>query len=228
MTIYPHSGTGPGSITPDGSPVEFYMLLRPRGEAEIVGQVTPSGGSVLELGSGVGRVTHALLEHGFEVVAVDESAEMLARIKGAETVLSRIQDLRLHRRFDAVMLASFLVHTSDEDGRRALLSACARHVAPGGAVLIEWTPPETHDAQQVGRGRTDGDITITLAAREEVGPELFSATMRYAHGDRVWTQSFTSRRLSDDDLRAALTEAGLHLDRFLTDDRRWVLAVPTT
>ncbi|MFD1537096.1 class I SAM-dependent methyltransferase [Nonomuraea guangzhouensis] len=226
MTISPNSGTGPGSITPDGSPVEFYTRLRPRGEAEIVGQVTPAGGSVLELGAGVGRVTHALLERGFEVVAVDESAEMLARVRGAQTVLSRIQDLRLERRFDAVMLASYLVHTADEDGRRALLSACARHVAPGGAVLIQWTPPETHDTRRAGRSRTDGEITITLAAHEEVEPGLFSATMRYAHGDQVWTQSFTSRRLSDDDLRAALAESGLHLDRFLTDDHEWVLAVP--
>ena len=228
MTSFPHSGTGPGSITPDGSPVEFYTLLRPRGEAEIVAQVTPPGGSVLELGSGVGRVTHALLERGFEVVAVDESAEMLAHVRGAETVRGRIQDLRLERRFDAVMLASYLVNTADEDSRRALLSACARHVAPGGAVLIQWRPPDRHDAQQVGTGRTDGDITITLAAREEVGAGLFRSTMRYSHGDRVWTQSFTSRRLGDDDLRAALAESGLHLDRFLTDDHEWVLAVPAT
>ncbi|GAA2668952.1 hypothetical protein [Nonomuraea recticatena] len=49
-----NSGTGPGTITPDGSPVEFYTLLPP-GEA-----ATPPNGTVLELGSGVGRVTHHL------------------------------------------------------------------------------------------------------------------------------------------------------------------------
>ncbi|MEU7745271.1 class I SAM-dependent methyltransferase [Nonomuraea sp. NPDC049158] len=226
MAIIPRSGTGPGSITPDGSPVEFYTLLKPRGEAELVAGVVPRGGSVLELGAGVGRVTHALLEHGFEVVAVDESAEMLAHVRGARTVQARAQDLRLERRFDAVTLGSFLVNTADEDDRRELLSACARHVAPGGAVLIEWTPPETHDARRPGRVRTDGDITVTLAALEKAGPGLFNATMRYTHGDRVWTQSFTSRRLTDDDLRAALAECGLRLDRFLTEDRAWALAVP--
>jgi SAM-dependent methyltransferase len=226
MAIIPRSGTGPGSITPDGSPVEYYTLLKPRGEAELVAGVVPRGGSVLELGAGVGRATHALLEHGFEVVAVDESAEMLAHVRGARTVRARVQDLRLERRFDAVMLGSYLVNTADEDDRRALLSACARHVAPGGAVLIEWTPPETHDARRPGRTRTDGDMTITLAALEAAGPDQFNATMRYTHGDRVWTQSFTSRRLTDDDLRAALAECGLRLDRFLTEDRGWALAVP--
>src|SRR3954463_8326485 len=115
MAIIPNSGTGPGSITPDGSPVEFYTLLQPRGEAGLVAGVVPRGGSVLELGAGVGRATHALLEHGFEVVAVDESAEMLAHVRGARTVRARVQDLRLERRFDAVMLGSYLVNTADED-----------------------------------------------------------------------------------------------------------------
>ncbi|KAB8194514.1 methyltransferase domain-containing protein [Nonomuraea phyllanthi] len=227
-----NSGTGPGPITPDGSPVAFYTLLEPGGEPEIVAQVTPPGGSVLELGAGVGRVTHPLVERGFDVVAVDESAEMLAHVRGAATVLARVQGLRLGRRFDTVMLASHLIHTAGDPGRRELIATCARHVEPGGAVLIEWTPPEAHDGWHAGMGRDEGDLTVTMAAVEEVSPGLFRATMRYTHagdgeeGERVWTQSFTSRRLTDDELAAALAAEGLRLERFLTEDRRWVVAVP--
>ncbi|MDF2711707.1 MAG: methyltransferase protein, partial [Nonomuraea muscovyensis] len=128
----PDSGTGTGPITRDGSPVEFYLLMKAGDEPDVVAGVTPPGGSVLELGCGVGRVTHPLVERGFEVVAVDESAEMLAHVRGARTVRSGIQDLRLERRFDLVMLASHLVQTAEEEGRRLLLDTCARHVAPDG------------------------------------------------------------------------------------------------
>ncbi|WP_336206450.1 class I SAM-dependent methyltransferase [Nonomuraea sp. LPB2021202275-12-8] len=226
MTIDPSSGTGSGAITPDGSAVEFYRLMRPSGEPEIVAGVVPPGGSVLDLGAGVGRVTHPLVELGYEVVAVDESAEMLAHVRGAPTVRSRIQDLRLPRRFDGVLLASQLVHTADEAGRRGLLEACARHVAADGSVLIQWTPPDLHDAWKVGQGRTHEGLTLELAALERVSPEVVHATMRYTSGDRVWTQSFRSRRLTDEQLGAALAGAGLRLDRFLTDDRTWLRAVP--
>lgn len=226
MKITPNSGTGPGAITPDGSPVEFYRLVPVENEPDLVAAEVPSGGSVLDLGAGVGRVTHALVERGYEVVAVDESAEMLAEVRGAETVCTRIQDLRLGRRFDGVLLASNLVHTADEDDRRGLLEACARHVEPEGAVLIQWTPPERHDAFQVGRGRTRNGLRVELAALEHVSPGVVNATMRYTHGDVEWSQSFTSRRLSDEQLEAALREAGLRLDRFLTDDRGWLRAVP--
>ena len=58
------------------------------------------------------------------------------------------------------------------------------------------------------------------------GPDLVSATMEYADGDRVWTHAFTARRLDDADLRAVLDGAGLRLDRYLTEDRAWLRAVP--
>ncbi|WSA28156.1 class I SAM-dependent methyltransferase [Streptosporangium sp. NBC_01810] len=52
----------------------------------------------------MGRITHRLLELGHEVVAVDESPEMLAHIRGTETVCSPIQTLALPRTFDLVLL----------------------------------------------------------------------------------------------------------------------------
>lgn len=226
MTITPNSGTGPGAITPDGSPVEFYLLLEPREEPGVIAAVVPKGGSILELGSGVGRVTHPLVDLGYEVVAVDESAEMLAHVRGAATVCSSVQDLALGRRFDAVVLASYLVNTGSAAVRQAFLAACARHVSPGGSVLLQWQPAEIHDAWTVGRGRADGPMSVTLAQLDQPEPGLFAATMRYAYGERVWTQSFTSRRLSDAELGVALGEAGLALAEFLTEDRTWVRAVP--
>ena len=45
-------------------------------------------------------------------------------------------------------------------------------------------------------------------------------------GNQVWTQTFTARRLDDAELAAVLADAGLRLDRYLTDDRSWLRAVP--
>src|SRR5437660_10300272 len=111
-------GSGPGVITPDGCAVDFYARLAAMGEPEIVHGAIPPGSSILELGCGAGRVTHPLVALGHPVVAVDESPEMLAHIRGAETVRARIQDLALGRRFDVVLLASHLISTDDAAERR--------------------------------------------------------------------------------------------------------------
>jgi hypothetical protein len=50
--------------------------------------------------------------------------------------------------------------------------------------------------------------------------------MEYVDGDRVWTHAFTARRLDDAALAGALARSGLRLDRYLTEDRSWLRAVP--
>jgi hypothetical protein len=44
------NGAGPGVITPDGCSVDFYALLPPMGEPEVVHGAIPAGASILELG----------------------------------------------------------------------------------------------------------------------------------------------------------------------------------
>ena len=221
----PASGTGPGAITPDGCAVELYVLLQPMGEPEIVHAAVPAGASVLELGAGAGRVTHPLVALGHPVVAVDESAEMLANIRGADTVQAGIEDLDLRRRFDAVLLASFLVNTDDRDVRRRFLATCRRHVRDGGCVFIQRHPPAWFDEAAEGEG-VAGGVLHRLRDLRRPGPGLLAATAEYQVGDRVWTQTFTAERLDDEALAAALAEAGLAVDAYLTGDGSWVRAVP--
>ena len=221
----PASGTGSGAITPDGCAVELYVLLQPMGEPEIVHAAVPAGASVLELGAGAGRVTHPLVALGHPVVAVDESAEMLANIRGADTVQAGIEDLDLRRRFDAVLLASFLVNTDDRDVRRRFLATCRRHVRDGGCVLIQRHPPAWFDEATNGEG-VAGGVIHRLRNVSRPGPGLLAATVEYQVGDRVWTQTFTAERLDDEALAAALAEAGLAVDAYLTGDGSWVRAVP--
>jgi 2-polyprenyl-3-methyl-5-hydroxy-6-metoxy-1,4-benzoquinol methylase len=223
-----NQGTGPGVITPDGCAVEFYALLRPRQEPEIVAGAAPSThASVLELGAGTGRIADALAELGHPVVAVDESPEMLARIRRADPVCAQIQGLALGRRFDVVLLASFLINAPDKSVRRAFLETCARHVSDDGYVIIQQHPPgwftSVAEAEYVW-----GEMTFRLRNLSHPAPGLVSARAEYQAGDRIWTHSFTAARLDEPALHATLAEAGLAFDRYLTGDHEWLRAVPVT
>ncbi len=218
-------GTGPGVITPDGCAVDFYARMAAMGEPAIVHQGAGPGASILELGCGAGRITHPLAALGHPVVAVDESPEMLAHVRDAETVCARIEDLALGRRFDVVLLASHLINTDDVAARTAFLAACRRHVADGGAVIIQQHAPGWFAAAADAENVRDG-IVFRMRDVSRPAPNLVSATVEYADGDQVWTQTFTARCLDDAEMAAVLAGAGLRLDRFLTDDHSWLRAVP--
>src|SRR4051812_49579308 len=123
-------------IAPDGSPVELYALLPELGEGDLVARAVPPGGSILELGCGVGRITRQLVARGYDVTAGDESAAMLARVRDAETVCARIEHVDLGRRFDGVGLASNLL-TVEPGARPAVLRGPPPPPAPG----LRATPP---------------------------------------------------------------------------------------
>ncbi|MFE0490348.1 class I SAM-dependent methyltransferase [Streptomyces griseoaurantiacus] len=220
-----YAGTGPGAITPDGCAVELYSRLPVGEEPDIIAAAVPAGARILELGCGAGRMTHPLLERGFRVTAVDESAEMLERVRGARTIRRPIEDLRLDESFDVVLLASFLVHAGDEEVRRGLLRTCARHVAAEGCVLIQREGEDYHT--DLPRERVDpGGFTVRIRAAEPVGDGVNEVRAEYEFPDATWTQTFLSRPLTEERFEEALAEAGLRVDRCLTQDGTWVRAVP--
>ncbi|MCQ4082902.1 class I SAM-dependent methyltransferase [Streptomyces sp. RB6PN25] len=220
-----HSAAGPGAITPDGCAVELYERLPVGEEPDIIERAVPKGARTLELGCGVGRVTHPIVERGFTVTAVDESPEMLKRIRGARTVRSPIETLELDERFDVVMLASFLVHTSDLRVRKGFLRTCRRHVTDDGCVLIQREGEGWHD--NVPReGTYPGGGTVRVASSEPVAAGVRSVHVEYIFPDARWTQTFRSRPLTKQAFEELLAASGLTVDAYLTDDGTWVRALP--
>jgi SAM-dependent methyltransferase len=219
-----HQGTGPGAITPDGCAVELYSRLRIGPEPDIIAGAVPAGAHILELGCGVGRMTRPLLERGFTITAVDESPDMLERVRGARTICGTIEDLDLGETFDVVMLASFLVHHGDLKVRRGMLRTCARHVAAGGSVLIQREGEDYHS--DLPRERVDpSGYTVRIVSSEPVEEGVNSVYVEYEFPDATWTQTFQARPLTKEQFEEALAEAGLKVDRYLTEDRTWVRAV---
>lgn len=209
-------------IAPDGSPVELYARLPTFGEPELVHAAIPAGAEILELGSGAGRMTHRLLELGHPVTAVDNSPEMLAHVRGAETVLAEIGELDLGRRFACVLLASNLVNSGDAE-RAVLLAACTRHVEDDGVVVIQrYDPDWAADPRPSDVER--GGVRIKVLEPRREGRHL-TATVEYEVSGSTWRHGpFTSTILDDEELRQRLDMAGLRFDRWLDDRRTWLAA----
>ncbi|MFF2849331.1 class I SAM-dependent methyltransferase [Streptomyces sp. NPDC058001] len=220
-----YEGAGPGAITPDGCAVELYSRLPVGDEPAIIAAAVPAGARLLELGCGVGRVTHPLLERGFDVTAVDESPDMLERVRGTRTICGPIERLDLAETFDVVMLASFLVHAGNIDVRRGYLDTCRRHVADDGCVLIQREGADYHE--NLPRERVDPHgFTVRMLSAEPVSEGAHSVRAEYVFPDATWTQTFLSRPLTKEAFEEALAESGLRVDRYLTEDGIWVRAVP--
>jgi len=207
-----------------GAPFDLYRILEPAGEPELIHQEAPEDATILDLGSGPGRITHALIKLGHRVTAVDFDERMLDEIDGAETVLSRIEDLDLGRTFGAVLLMSTLINRPDQSGRLALLAACRRHVAPNGVVLIERYDPEIGVDPRPTEREIAG-ITIRVSEVRRDGP-LISQSVEYDGGERGnWRIHIDGRYvLNDDETLADLAAAGLRLRRWIDDRHRWLAA----
>ncbi|MBI2325368.1 MAG: class I SAM-dependent methyltransferase [Chloroflexi bacterium] len=211
---------------PDGSPIGLYLALGTQGEPELIHSVASPGAEVLDLGCGVGRIAHALIALGHPVVAVDESVEMLAHVRGAVAVRSAIEELDLGRTFPCVLLMSNLVNASTTLRRRRLLRSCRRHVAPDGIVVIERYDPKMplHAGTWTGEY---GGLAVTVE-RSGHGSRAY-ARITYAHPDgRLWTHEGygTPHLLDDDAIRTELHRAGLRLERIFGPKRRWCLGHP--
>jgi len=139
----------PGSLS-----AAYYDLItdadvRLRGDEEIYADLVPSGGCVLELGAGTGRLTAGLAARGVRIVGVDISPAMLsqARTRAAalpEDVRGRIELVRgdmtaldLKRTFDLVMAPFFtLAHVPAGAAWKNTFAVVAKHMAPGALAAI--------------------------------------------------------------------------------------------
>ncbi|HZX01496.1 class I SAM-dependent methyltransferase [Kribbella sp.] len=213
------SGTGPGAHTRDGSAVELYEVTPTHGEDELIDAAIAPRSSILELGCGTGRITRPLLARGHRVVAVDESADMIARVTETETILSTIDELRLDRKFDVVLMMSFLINVADDAERVRLLRTCAHHVRPGGSVILQ---------QEVARHAPavleDERRKLVIADVEDLPGGAQAATLTHIVKGRTWSPRIVTKYLSEDELTAQLAEAGLQLSGYLSADRMWVRA----
>jgi SAM-dependent methyltransferase len=105
------------------------------------------GGPILDLGCGTGRVTLPLLRDGHEVVGVDASPQMLARLREknpkAQVVHGDIREISLGRKFPLIICAfNTFMHLYDRRDVESCLAVVRRHLRPGGVFAFDVMNPD--------------------------------------------------------------------------------------
>ena len=163
------------SVTED---VEFY-----------VEEAQASGGPVVELACGTGRICVPVAKAGIPVIGVDASAGMLevardyAREEGVEALLDlRLGDMReppVEERVPLVLIPfRSLLHMTTETDRLRALAAANELLLPGGRFVFDVFAPSCEDVEDT-HGRwierepgiferadwDEGERTLTLSVR---------------------------------------------------------------
>jgi len=211
-------------VARDGSPAAAYLAMPAGRVPGMVHAAVAAGGSILDLGSGPGRMTHPLVALGHPVVAVDDSAEMLVHVEGAERVQADVYALDLGRRFAGVLAASYLIDDPAAERRAALLDVCRRHVADDGVVLVQRHEPTWASAPESGVGEV-GPVEIDVEIHAHRPPD-FDATVTYTLDGRSWAQSFTTTAVGDEQLTTGAAAHGLRFVAWLDERRAWALLRP--
>jgi SAM-dependent methyltransferase len=218
-------------LVEDPGDVDLYLALAAR-----------TGGPILEIASGSGRIAAPLVEAGYEVTAVDIDPVVLARAEKAfaaadPTVRARLElveadlvglSLPGGPRFRLAILAlNSILLLATRDRQRGALEAMARHLLPGGVAVVDvWVPSADELARYDGRMsleyvRTDPEtgllVTKMSAAQHEPATGHVQLTTLYCEGEqggpgRRWIREDRLRLLNVEDLRLLAESAELDVE----------------
>jgi len=102
-----------------------------------------AGGPVLEVGCGTGRLMLPLLEAGIDVTGIDSSPAMLAVTRGklgdrVPLIEGDMRTAKLPRHYALIIISiNTFMHLLTTDDQLQALKNLARHLAPGGQLIID-------------------------------------------------------------------------------------------
>lgn len=177
--------------------------------------------SWLDVACGTGQHLAAVVDEVDEVVGVDLSEAMLdvarARLGGrVELRVADQRDLDLGRRFEVVSsLFSSIGYAADLPELDATVAALARHVAPGGVLVLEpWVDPadwEDGRTQVVDVEEADRRAVRVITSRREGDVSVLEVAVVSAAAGRLTVEREDHRMLlvSRDRLLESVRAAGL-------------------
>lgn len=137
--------------------VKYYDLtLGISGNAEIewyLSKAKASGGPVLDLACGTGRLTLLLAKNGFDVIGVDQSVGMLnqfrEKLRGEPAEVRQrvcienqgMSEFRLGRKFNTVICCDAFFHNLTVEDELNCLKHVAQHLMPNGRFVFNLPNP---------------------------------------------------------------------------------------
>jgi SAM-dependent methyltransferase len=218
-------------LVEDPGDLDLYLALGAR-----------TGGPILELGCGTGRVAVPLAAAGHEVTAVDIDPLMLERARrradaAGVTIGGRIDfveadmlglDLPSGGSFRLAIIAlNSLFLLATRAAQREAFATMARHLARGGLAVVDiWLPDADDLARFDGRlileyERRDPEsqvlVTKVAAAQHDAASGIVNLTSIYEEGDQGTSPARYVRRdalrlVSADELRDFAESAGLEVE----------------
>lgn len=181
-----------------------------------VEEALASGGPVVELAVGTGRIAVPIAKAGVPVIGVDESPEMLAGARAyaeaegvSERVDLRLGDLREPPVPERVPLVTVpfrsLLHLPDEQEKLRALTAAASLLEPGGRVVFDVFAPSREDVEETDGLWLEREPGIFERADWDVRSRTLSLSVR--SGEQGAT--FTLHWLSAPEWNALIEDAGL-------------------
>jgi SAM-dependent methyltransferase len=176
-----------------------------------------SGGPVVELGVGTGRIAVPIAADGIRVIGVDSSRGMLdvcarrAALAGVELDL-RVGDLReppVHEQVPLVICPfRSLLHMQTNDDRRRVLAAVQRLLRPGGRFVFDVFTPGADDIAHTHERWLEREPGIFELARWDEEARTLTLTVRGPDGETTMALAW----LSVAEWRALLEESGFEVE----------------
>ena len=140
-------------------------------------------GKVLDVGAGAGRHSLILQERGFDVTAIDISAQAVEIMKDRKVRDVKHASISEYNdgRFDTVLMFSHgLGIAGDLDGLGKLLKHASKIITPGGQIIgdsldVRCTQKPVHleyQQAQIQVGAYVGEMRFNLKYKDVVGPEF--------------------------------------------------------
>ena len=199
-----------------------------RGEAELdaLGLVAHATRCAVDLGAGFGMHSIPLAKRGFEVLAVDNSAELLRELRmlavGLQVEIIDDDILKFREHLTGapeviLCMGDTLTHLSDERAVESLLAQAAAAIVPGGTFVLSFRdhtiPLEAEHRFIAVRSDADRILTCFLEYAER---HVNVHDLVHERDGSAWRQrvsAYRKLRLSPDWVAAALDRAGFRVSR---------------
>jgi SAM-dependent methyltransferase len=184
-----------------------------------VDEAVASGGPVVELGVGTGRIAIPIAGAGIEVIGVDTSQGMLdvcveqARRAGVDALLDlRLGDLRRPPVDERVplVLCPFraYLHLREDDERLLALRAARELLLPRGRLIFDVFAPAPDDVEATHGRWLEREPGIYERADWDTDGQVLTLSVRGEQGETTMTLSW----LEPSRWQALLADAGFHVE----------------